>query len=88
MIGWGMNLTFYVIAGSIAAFQRLMDEKIEKQVEEFNDAVQLGMLEQPQITLTPTPIGQDFNPSLKPVVQAQLQQLVPAVSAVSTAAII
>mgnify|MGYP001221658001 CR=1 FL=1 len=86
LIGWGMNLVFYVTAGSIAAFQRLMDEKIEKQIEEFNETVQLGILDRSETTLISTPIGRDFEPDSKPVVQTQLQQLVPAVSAVSSTA--
>lgn len=83
MIGWGMHLVLYVIAGSIAAFQRLMDEKVEKQIEDFKETVQYGISESTQTTLIPVPVGQNYEPSLKPVAQAQLQPLVPAVSAVS-----
>lgn len=97
MIGWGLNLTFYVIAGTIAAFQRLMDEKVERQIREFKESVQSGLENQETVGIgfIPEPAQRGLNflqqPELEPELQPQLQKiptpeiqpLVPAVSAVS-----
>ncbi len=83
MIGWGLNLTFYVVAGTIAAFQRLMDEKVEKQIEEFKESVQLELVPQEQIQPVLNP--PQFAPAIETVQQPQLQPLLPAVSAATTA---
>lgn len=85
MIGWGLNLAFYVIAGTVAAFQRLMDEKVEKQIADFKEAVKAGleMQEQIGIEFNPALSQQVLNPVSKQLPQPEFQPMLPAVSAVT-----
>jgi hypothetical protein len=87
VIGWGLNLTFYVIAGTIAAFQRLMDEKVEKQIADFKEAIKAGleMQEQFGIEFAPSPAQQSLNQFPQQLPQPQFQPMLPAVSAAAAA---
>jgi len=86
MIGWGFNLTFYVIAGTIAAFQRLNDEKVEQKSEEFQAAIEneLGFQGQYRLPFNGVASSDKLGYSVKEIPQPEFQpSLVPAVSAAS-----
>lgn len=84
MIGWGFNLTFYVIAATVAVFQRLSDEKTEQKSEEFQSAFEneLGFQEHYKLPLSSVTPSGEFSYAPKAIPQPEIQpSLVPSVSA-------
>lgn len=83
MIGWGFNLTFYVIAATIAVFQRLSDEKIAQQSEEFRTGIENELEYQRRFELSSS--SADIAPATSPHYTARTLQHPEAQPSLSSA---